>query len=131
MFNEYLDDEHKIPMLNTMARGRKRRIRPERMTANESARIVTRIAALYSRPSTIGVQYAGPGTRAAGTSDRAEQGINECIDSLNPPEDAPILEDRYNMVALGRCARPQHGGRAAPSGTDTRYHGIHPMLPKL
>lgn len=100
-----LDDDYTVVVPDTMDRRRRRRVKSERMTTNEATRVVERIASLYAHPASIGVQWAGPGTRSATLSDKIERGINEAIDSLNPPEDAPINDDRWNQVALGRCAR--------------------------
>lgn len=102
---ELLGDSYPIVTANTQDRKRLRRVQPERMASREGARVVDRISSLFSHPSSIGLQYSGPGSRSAGATDKAERGINEAIDSLNPPHDSPILQDRWNTVALGRCAR--------------------------
>ena len=98
-------DEDKVAQEDTAAKGRRRRIEPERFTANELRREVDLIASLFPYPSQIGVQYVGEGSKAESVADQVEVAINEAIDQLNPPLDAPILRERTSMCLLGRAAR--------------------------
>ena len=100
----YWDDDS-VPQEDTMAQGRRRRIQPERMTANELRREVDLISALYPYPAEIGVQYVGEGSRSEKRAEMIERGLNEAIDQLNPGIDAPILRERWSMCLLGRAAR--------------------------
>src|SRR3990172_578301 len=103
--NEMYWDEDLVPQEDTAAKGRRRRITPERMTANELRREVDLIASLFPYPAEIGVQYIGEGSRSEAVAERVEVALNETIDQLNPPLDSPILRERASMCLLGRAAR--------------------------
>jgi len=98
-------DEDLTPQEDTAAKGRRRRIEPERMTANELRREVDLISSLFPYPAEIGVQYIGDGSKSEAISERVEKGLNEAIDQLNPPLDSPLLRERSQMCLLGRSAR--------------------------
>lgn len=98
-------DEDRVPQENTAASERKRRIKPERMTANELRREVDLIVSLFPYPAEIGVQPVGEGSRSESAAEAVELGLNEAIDQLNPPLDSPLLAERWSMVLLGRSAR--------------------------
>src|SRR5437667_2113410 len=98
-------DEDQVPQEDTAAKGRRRRIQPERMTANELRREVDLITSLFPYPAEIGVQYIGEGSKSESVSEQVELGLNEAIDQLNPPLDSPLLRERSQMCLLGRSAR--------------------------
>src|SRR5437773_9731530 len=89
----YWDDDL-VPQEDTAAKGRRRRIQPERMTANELRREVDLITSLFPYPAEIGVQYIGEGSKSESVSEQVELGLNEAIDQLNPPLDSPLLRER-------------------------------------
>lgn len=98
-------DEDAVPQEDTAHKGRRRRIQPERMTANELRREVDLIASLFPYPSEIGVQYVGQGTKSESVAEMVELGVNEAIDQLNPSLDSPLLRERWSMCLYGRAAR--------------------------
>jgi hypothetical protein len=98
-------DEDKVVQENTAARGRRRRVQPERMTSNELRRQVDLIVSLFPYPSEIGVEPVGEGSRSESRAESLELGLNEAIDQLNPPLDSPLLRGRWSMCLLGREAR--------------------------
>jgi len=98
-------DEDRVPQENTAARGRRRKIQPERVTANELRREVDLITSLFPYPAEIGVQYIGEGSREESTAEKVEVALNEAIDQLNPPLDSPLTRERWQMCLLGRAAR--------------------------
>lgn len=98
-------DEDTVVIPDTMNRKRRRRVQPERMTANEVARQIDLIVSFYPIAASIGVQYTGAGSRSTATADKIEIALGEAIDQLNPPTDSPLLRERWQMVLLGRSAR--------------------------
>ena len=98
-------DEDRVPQEDTQARGRRRKIQPERMTANELRREVDLITSLFPYPAEIGVQPIGEGSRGETIAERVEMALNEAIDQLNPPLDSPLMRERWQMCLLGRAAR--------------------------
>lgn len=100
-----IEGEHKIEVPDTQAKGRVRRIEPERMESREAARTVKQIQAFYTAPATIQVEWVGETAPTA--EKRAEKiglAVNEIVNQLNPPSDSPLKRDDYWMVALGRSA---------------------------
>ncbi|KKM07349.1 hypothetical protein LCGC14_1734790, partial [marine sediment metagenome] len=103
--------EHALKVTDTAARGRKRKIEPERMETKECARIADLIASLYATPASIGLHWTGEGERS-GAKDGLELALNETIDQLNPPDDSPRERRVFSQVLLGRSAQlgPMYGG---------------------
>ena len=103
---ELIEGEHKIPVPATQAKGRKRKIEPERMESREAARSINQIRAFYTAPATIQVEWVGEtAPKADKKTESIGLAINEIINQLNPPIDSPIKRERWWMVALGRSAR--------------------------
>ena len=101
-----IEGEHKIPVPDTQAKGRKRKIEPERMESKEAPRSVNQVRAFYTAPAAIKVEWVGEtAPRAEKKAEEIGRAINEIINQLNPPVDSPIKRERWWMVALGRSAR--------------------------
>ena len=105
-YKEMYFDEHKVgPIPDTAAKGRKRRIDPERVSTAEAAREVDQITAFYPEPAALGVDWRGEGKKKPALADKIEIAINEAIDQLNPAYDSPRRMDIRQMVLYGRTAR--------------------------
>lgn len=99
------DNEHSVDAPDTTAEGRVRKIQPERMNMSEAARVVNVVRALYVSPSTIEMEWVGEGQTGKRKGEKVGAGINELINQLNPPKNAPLNTERFWMVLLGRAAR--------------------------
>jgi hypothetical protein len=103
---ELIEGEHKIEVADTEAKGRKRKIEPERMESREAARSVNQVRAFYTAPAAIQVEWIGEtAPKAEKKAEQIGRAINEIVNQLNPPIDSPIKRERWWMVALGRSAR--------------------------
>ena len=89
---------------------RLRRYKPERLLMGEAARIVELLRSLYPHLASLGLMWAGEGTRGDSDRDANERAINEALDQLNPVQDAPNTADTWGQVALGRGVRMQLPG---------------------
>ena len=97
--------EHGILIPDTANKDRKRKIEPERMETKEAPRVVDLITSFYASPANIGAQWTGAGSREASAVDALEVGINEAIDQLNPPHDAPRARRVFQQVLFGKSAQ--------------------------
>lgn len=97
-------EQHVVLHQDTNNPERLNRLEPERVTLGEGPRTVDVIASLYSLPPTLGVMWIGEGSRSPAKADDVEIGLNELMDQLNPPTDAPRKRQRIQMIALGREA---------------------------
>jgi hypothetical protein len=107
--DEELDDLYwdtaAVETTDTQAQGRRRKVKPERMTSGEMARAIDLIVSLIALPSVIGVQWVGEGKRGKSTDDKVEIALAEAIEQLNPPTDSPLKRGRWAMTLFGREAR--------------------------
>ena len=102
---DLIEGEHKIEVPDTQAKGRKRKIQPERMESREAARTVNQVKAFYTAPAAVQVEWVGEtAPRADKKAESIGLGINEIVNQLNPPSDSPLKRDDHWMVALGRSA---------------------------
>lgn len=111
-FIEMYDGESGIKMDNTAARGRKRRIEPERAPTGEAIRIVDLLVSFYTEPPPFAMQFTGERQLAQRKAETNAQAINEAVDQLNPATDSPWKAGVRDTVLLGRRAELIASGRA-------------------
>lgn len=101
---ELFFDDNRIRHPDTANKNRLRRIDPERMASAESARVTELLISLYPNQATVGVRDLGEKPRGEGKIERVEVALNECLDQMNPPTDAPYDAEVWQMGTVGRTA---------------------------
>lgn len=110
--NELYWGEHKLNVIDTMAKGRKRKLQPERMVTEEASRIINLLRSFYVAPANASVRWHGEKPRAASVADDIEIAVNQAYDELNPMHDKPRKDVRFEQILLGHGAQlgPMPGG---------------------
>jgi hypothetical protein len=120
--------EHKLNVIDTMAKDRKRKVQPERMVTEEASRIHNLLDSFYTISAKATMEWKGEGSRATSVADRIEIAANEGYDQLNPSHHKPRSVRVFDQIVTGKGATLGPMPGAGDAGNPTYWYDFpdHP-----